>query len=77
MSDNRQCNGLDAYLNLLVLFVDDVVGFAGEKAGDFGATTIDNGGFINTEEVWVSGLPLCRYCVKFFQKGPQCGNFIM
>ena len=77
LSDNRRCNAIFANPNRPVLLVDDGVGFAGEKAGDFGATTIDDGGFINTEEVRANGVPLCRYCVEFFQNGPQCGNFIM
>jgi hypothetical protein len=46
----RRCNIINANPNPPTFSVDD-------GADDFGATTFDEVGFINTEEVWAMGVP--------------------
>ena len=55
MRDHHRCNTLNANPNPASFFVDDAIVFVVKEAGDFGATTFEESGRINTEEVWARG----------------------
>jgi hypothetical protein len=55
MRDHHRCNALNANPNPASFFVDDAIVFVVKGADDFGATTFEESGRINTEEVWARG----------------------